>query len=132
MSEVKVCFSPVVGYENFSVLIWTHSARINVYIWIKFLYGNLIASGFEQSSKRSGGYTLTKTGNDASGNKYIFYRHDQTPFNFRFYGQRRAEFSTHAENHAVSFISRKYSGNKNHIISILLLKCKKSNSLLKI
>ncbi|MPN12361.1 hypothetical protein SDC9_159679 [bioreactor metagenome] len=46
MTEVKIGFRAVVGDENFAVLIWAHRSRIDVYVRIKLLRGDLKPSGF--------------------------------------------------------------------------------------
>ena len=46
MSQIQIRFRPVVGHEDFPVLIGAHRPRIHVQIRVEFLILHLIASGF--------------------------------------------------------------------------------------
>ena len=50
MSQIQVCFSAIVCYENLSVLYRIHSARVDVDVRVKFLHGHGISAGLQESS----------------------------------------------------------------------------------
>ena len=51
VSKVEVGLSAVIGNENFTVLIWGHCARVEIYIRVKLLNCNAVASFFKQTAK---------------------------------------------------------------------------------
>ena len=79
VSQIQICLSTVIGYENFSVLDWIHGTRVNVDVWIEFLHGNLVSPGLEQTSEGCGCNTFSKAGYDTSGDKDVFYWHNSPP-----------------------------------------------------
>ena len=79
MTKIQVSLRAVVRDENFPVLDRIHGARVNVDIRIKFLHGNGIPPGFQQTPERGGRYPLAETGYNTSGNKYILYCHNRCP-----------------------------------------------------
>ena len=77
MSQIQVCLCTIVCNKDFSVLDWVHGTWVNIDIWVKFLHGDFIAAGLQETSKRCSGDTLPKTGYNTTGYKYIFYWHNQ-------------------------------------------------------
>ena len=71
MPEVEVGFRPVFGDENFAVLEGIHRSRVDVHIWVQFLYGYRIAALSQQSSERCRHNALAEPRNDAPGYEYI-------------------------------------------------------------
>ena len=59
MSEIKICLRPVIGNKDLAVLIWIHSTRINIEIWVELLHRYTYAPAFEETSKRSRCNTLS-------------------------------------------------------------------------
>jgi hypothetical protein len=51
VTEVEICFGPVVGYENLAVLEGIHRAGINVKVGIDFLDYDFQAAGFKETAK---------------------------------------------------------------------------------
>ena len=47
MAQVQIRFRAVIGYENFSVLVRAHRARVNVDVWIEFLDCDVQSSVFQ-------------------------------------------------------------------------------------
>ena len=73
VTEIQIGFCTVVRYEYFTVLVRAHGTRIHVDIRVKFLDRDLIAAGFQQTTQRSRGDSLTQSGHNAAGDKYIFW-----------------------------------------------------------
>src|SRR6185295_4517737 len=48
--EVEVRFRAVVGHVDLAVLVRAHHPGVNIYIWIEFLEGDLVAVAFEQTA----------------------------------------------------------------------------------
>ena len=71
VSQVEVGLRAVFGNVNFAVLIRAHRAGIDVYVRVELLRRDFEPSRLEQAPERSGGYPLSKSGNDASGNENI-------------------------------------------------------------
>jgi hypothetical protein len=72
VAKVKIRFRAIVGDEYFAMLIGTHGTRVYIDIRVELLHGNAIASGFQQPAKRSGGYSFTQAGYNATGaNTYL-------------------------------------------------------------
>ena len=70
MSKVKVCFSTIICYEDFSVLNGIHCSRININIRIKFLHCHSISAGLQKTTERCCCDSFSKTGYDTSGDKH--------------------------------------------------------------
>ena len=51
VAEVEVGLSTVIGNENFAMLIWGHCTRVEIYIRVKLLNCNAVASFFKQTAK---------------------------------------------------------------------------------
>ena len=75
MSQIQVCLCTVICYKNFSMLNRVHGSRVNVDIWIKLLHGYLVSSRLEKTSQGCSCDSFSKTGNNASCDKYILYCH---------------------------------------------------------
>ena len=78
VSQIQVSLCAVVGDKDLTVLVGAHGAGIHVDIGIKLLDGDLVATSLEQAAQRSGGDTLTQTGDNASGDKYILWHIDKS------------------------------------------------------
>ena len=76
MSEVEICLCAVICHKYLAVLDRIHGSGINIDVGIKFLHGNCIAACLEQTAERSCGDSFSETGNDTTGDKYIFYGHN--------------------------------------------------------
>ena len=76
MSQVEIRLGSVVRDENLSVLDRVHRSGIDIDVGIKFLHSYCVAPRLEQTSEGCGSNTLAETGNNATGDKYIFYGHD--------------------------------------------------------
>ena len=79
MSQVQICFRPVVGDKDFTVLNGIHCTRIDIDVGIEFLHSHLIAPRLEKPSQGRGGDPLSQAGYHASGDKNIFYCHKRFP-----------------------------------------------------
>ena len=73
MSQIQVCLRSVIRDIYFSVLNGIHGSRINIDVRIKFLHGNLVASGLEQTAQGSRSDALSEPGNYSACDKYVFY-----------------------------------------------------------
>ena len=71
VSQVQIRFRSVVRYKHLSVLNRIHRAGIHIQIRIKLLHGDMIASCLQKSSERSRCNSFSKSGNNASADKYI-------------------------------------------------------------
>ena len=79
MSQVQICFRPVVGNKDFTMLNGIHCTRIDIDVGIEFLHSHLIAPRLEKPSQGRGGDPLSQAGYHASGDKNIFYCHKRFP-----------------------------------------------------
>ena len=73
--QVQVCLSTVVCDKNFSVLHRIHCARVNVDIGVKFLHGDFVAAGFQQTAQRCCCNSFSQAGNYTAGYKNVFNSH---------------------------------------------------------
>ena len=71
VSKIQIRFRSVVRYKHLPVLNRIHRAGIHIQIRIKLLHGDMIASRLQKSSERSRCNSLSKSGNNASADKYI-------------------------------------------------------------
>jgi len=71
MTQIEVCFRPVVGYEAFPVLVWVEGSRVYINIGIKLLDGDSKAAGLEEHTQGGGDDAFAEGGSDASGNEYV-------------------------------------------------------------
>ena len=46
VTKIQVCLSTVIRYKNFTVLDRVHGTWVNVNVWIKFLHGYFVSTGF--------------------------------------------------------------------------------------
>ncbi len=60
VSQIEVGFGAVIGYKYFAVLERTHRSRVNVYIRVKFLYGNGKSSCSQKFTERCSDYSFSK------------------------------------------------------------------------
>ena len=75
VTQIQVGLKAILSHITFSVLIWIQGTGINVYIWVKLLYGNSIAARLQQFCQRSGNDTLAQRACHASGHENIFAIH---------------------------------------------------------
>ncbi len=60
VTQVQVSLGAVISHIALAMLIRVQSARINVYVRVKLLDGNLEAAGLKQFGKRCGNNTLAQ------------------------------------------------------------------------
>ena len=70
MAEIEIGLSPVVGHEDFAVLIGTHRSRIDVEIGIELAQPDPVTTSLQQRAQRRRRKTLTKRGNHAARYEY--------------------------------------------------------------
>src|SRR5215207_1527781 len=58
VAQIKVRFCAVIEHIDLSMLVGTHRPRINIYIWIQFLNGDLEPAFLEQKPSGRGGHTF--------------------------------------------------------------------------
>ncbi len=75
MSQVEIRLRSVVRDEHFAVLDRVHRAGIDIDIGVKLLHGNFVASGLQKTAEGRCGNAFSKSGNDAAGDKNVFYCH---------------------------------------------------------
>ena len=71
VTEIEVGFRTIIRDENLTMLDRVHRTRIDVDVRIELLHGNLIAARLQKTTERSGCNTLSESGNDATGDKYV-------------------------------------------------------------
>ena len=71
MTKVKVSLFTVLSDKNLTMLERTHSAWVNVKIWVSFLHHDLIATSLKKSAERCSSDSFSKRGNNATCYKYV-------------------------------------------------------------
>ena len=71
MSEIKVCLGSVLGNVDLSVLVRTHSAGINIDVWVELLRRDLKSLCLEKAPERRRRNAFSESGYDSSGNEYV-------------------------------------------------------------
>ena len=71
MTKVQICLGTVFRHINFSVLIGTHGAGVNIDIRVQLLRGHFQSARFQQTPKRCRCNSLAQTGHNAAGHKNI-------------------------------------------------------------
>ena len=66
VSEVEICFAPVVGDENFTVFTRIHGPRIHVDVGIELAHRDAQTTLLEEPAEGGGGETLSEGGANAS------------------------------------------------------------------
>ena len=79
MTQIQVCFSPVIGHIHFAVLIRAHRARIYIEIGIKFAKADGVAARLKQCPKCSRRQPFAERRNHAASDEYIT-RHGMTEY----------------------------------------------------
>ena len=60
VSQIKIRFRAIISDKDFTMLVRTHGAGININIRVKFLNGNFVPSVFQKTAERSGGNTFSQ------------------------------------------------------------------------
>ena len=60
MTQIQVGFHAVYGHVTFTVLVGIQCAGVDIYVWVKFLYGYFITTSLKQLADTCGYYTLAK------------------------------------------------------------------------
>ena len=71
VAQIQVCLRPVLGHKDLPVLDRVHSPRIHIQIGIQFLHGDAVSARLEQAPQGGCRNSLSKTGDDTSGDKNI-------------------------------------------------------------
>ena len=72
VTDIKICFCPIIGDENLTMLERVHGSRIHVEVWIELLHHNAKAPTRQQIPERGGGKTFTQRGDNTPGHKNVF------------------------------------------------------------
>ena len=71
VAQIQVCLRPVLSHKDLSVLNGVHGPRIHVQIGVQLLHGDAVSPRLEQASQGSRRDSLSKTGDNPSGDKNI-------------------------------------------------------------
>ena len=71
MTQVEVSFRPIIGDEDFAVLVRAHRAGVDVDVRIELLNGDLISSALQQTAQRSSRNPFAQRRNHAARHKNI-------------------------------------------------------------
>ena len=71
MPQIKICFSTILGYKAFSMLIGIECSGINIDIGIKFLNGHFQSSRLQQLCKGGCNNSFSQRGGNTTGYKNV-------------------------------------------------------------
>jgi hypothetical protein len=61
VTNIEICLSAIIGYEDFAMLKWIHGAWVDIEVWVELLHRDAYATGDQEATQRRCCETFAKT-----------------------------------------------------------------------